>query len=544
MSRNGSGTYVPPTNSWNPAVNGVSATAVDWQSILNDLSSALTQSVSRDGQSAMTGNLPMSGNKLTGLGAGVATGDSVRWEQLFDQGAEIDVASAATTDIGIQNSNFIRITGTTTITSFGTTYRGPRFVRFGGVLTLTHNATTLILPSAANITTAAGDRAIITPIGNPASGWQVLAYERASGQALIGPDLSAYALLAGATFTGTVNAPNVNVTSLNTGPLAGNRNHIINGDFRFNQRVASSITDDTYGHDRWYALTQTGAIAVSTLTDVENTTPFMARLTQSQVTAQRMGYAQIIEGKNCKHLRGQQVTFRFGRTRLSTSANIRIAVLEWTGTEDSVTSDVVNDWTSATYTAGNFFIGTNLTVTNVTQQALTANTLTNGSSITVTLGSAFNNLIVFAWTEGAVAQNVTFDLSKAQLEFGGFATPFENRSFTTELELCQRYFCKTYEQATAPATVTNNGAVGGVSTSGSSSYVTWSYPVCMRVNPATVSLVFYNPNSGATGTWRDSGAANPTAVAGLAGDARVAVLTSTGSANALVFGHIVASAEL
>ena len=184
MSRNGSGTYNPPTNSWNPAVNGVSATAVDWQSILNDLSAALTQSVSRDGQAAMTGNLPMAGNKLTGLGAGVATGDSVRWEQLFDQGVEQDVASAATTDIGIINSNFIRVTGTTTITSFGINYKGPRFVRFAGVLTLTHNGTTLVLPTSANITTAAGDRAIITPIGNPASGWQVLAYQRADGSAL------------------------------------------------------------------------------------------------------------------------------------------------------------------------------------------------------------------------------------------------------------------------------------------------------------------------------------------------------------------------
>lgn len=200
MARNGSGTYNPPTNSWNPAVNGVSATAVDWQSILNDLSAALTQSVSRDGQASMTGNLPMAGNKLTGLGAGVATGDSVRWEQLFDQGVEQDVASAATTDIGIVNSNFIRITGTTSITSFGTNYKGPRFVRFAGVLTLTHNATTLILPTGANITTAAGDRAIIAPVGNPASGWQVLAYQRADGTAL------ANASIASNTITGRLSA--------------------------------------------------------------------------------------------------------------------------------------------------------------------------------------------------------------------------------------------------------------------------------------------------------------------------------------------------
>ena len=81
--------------------------------------------------------------------------------------------------------------------------------------------------------------------------------------------------------------------------------------------------------------------AITTLTDAENGTPFMARLTQSQVTAQRMGYAQILTSARSKALRGKTVTFRFGRKRLSTSANVRFAVLEWTGTADTVTSDVV-----------------------------------------------------------------------------------------------------------------------------------------------------------------------------------------------------------
>lgn len=218
------------------------------------------------------------------------------------------------------------------------------------------------------------------------------------------------------------------------------KNPLINADFRINQRAAATNADDTYSHDRWYVLTQTGTIAVTTLTDVENTTPRMARLTQSQASAQRMGYAQIIEGINCKHLRGQQVTFRFGRTRLSSTANVRYAVLEWTGTEDTVTSDVVNDWTSGTYTAGNFFIAANLTVSGTTQQALTANTLTDGSTVTVTLGSSFNNLIVFAWTESTVAQNVTFDLGKAQIERGDSASIFETNSYGSELILCSRYF--------------------------------------------------------------------------------------------------------
>jgi hypothetical protein len=89
--------------------------------------------------------------------------------------AEADLASGATCDIGAQNTPFVRITGTTTITSFGTNYNGPRFVRFSGALTLTHNATTLVLPGAANITTVAGDSCVVTPISG---GWVVSQYQR------------------------------------------------------------------------------------------------------------------------------------------------------------------------------------------------------------------------------------------------------------------------------------------------------------------------------------------------------------------------------
>ena len=172
MPRNGSGQYSAPTNSWNPAINGVPATAADWQAVLNDIVSAMTQSVSRDGQTAMTGNLPMAGNKVTGLGNATASGDALTFAQLFSQGQQQDVPAAATTDIGAQLSTLINVTGGATITSFGTNYNGPRFLRFAGVCTLTNSAT-LVLPGGANITTAEGYSCIAVPLGNPATGWRV-----------------------------------------------------------------------------------------------------------------------------------------------------------------------------------------------------------------------------------------------------------------------------------------------------------------------------------------------------------------------------------
>ncbi len=91
----------------------------------------------------------------------------------------VTLASATTTDIGGQNSQFVEISGTTTITSFGTTYNGPRYLRFTGALLLTYNATTLNLPGAANITTAAGDTAIAVP-NLALNGWNVVVFQRAA----------------------------------------------------------------------------------------------------------------------------------------------------------------------------------------------------------------------------------------------------------------------------------------------------------------------------------------------------------------------------
>jgi hypothetical protein len=91
------------------------------------------------------------------------------------------VASASTTDIGAADSDFVEISGTATITSLGaTTVRNHLWVRFQGALTLTHNATSLILPAGANITTAAGDVAEFARISG--GNWQCLGYHPASGK--------------------------------------------------------------------------------------------------------------------------------------------------------------------------------------------------------------------------------------------------------------------------------------------------------------------------------------------------------------------------
>ena len=221
------------------------------------------------------------------------------------------------------------------------------------------------------------------------------------------------------------------------------RNRIINGSFRINQRGSTSIANDTYCFDRWYALTQTAAITVGAQTNIESGWASAIRMTQSQASAQRMGIAQIVESVDCADLRAAAVTLA-ARVRISASGQtVRYAILEWTGTADSVTSDVVNSgqWGNPTFTAGNFFIGTDLTVTAVGSTALTANAAT-AISLTGTISGSANNLIFFIWTEGAQAQNVTLDLGNVQAARGNYVGSFEPRHIADEIDLSYRYYYK------------------------------------------------------------------------------------------------------
>ena len=78
MPRDGNGTYIPPNGSWTTNVgNGVDATTADWLALLNDISLALAQSLSKDGQTALTGNLSAGGNRITNLSNPVNVSDAV-----------------------------------------------------------------------------------------------------------------------------------------------------------------------------------------------------------------------------------------------------------------------------------------------------------------------------------------------------------------------------------------------------------------------------------------------------------------------------------
>lgn len=92
-----------------------------------------------------------------------------------------DIASASTINLTTAAGDIVDVTGTSAITAITLADGYERQVRFTDALTLTHGAS-LVLPGAANITTAAGDFATFR--GYAAGVVRCVSYQKASGAAV------------------------------------------------------------------------------------------------------------------------------------------------------------------------------------------------------------------------------------------------------------------------------------------------------------------------------------------------------------------------
>lgn len=188
MPFNGSGVFSPPSANY-PSVANTLIEAANRNAIDSDIATGLSTCITKDGQTVVTANIPMAGFRFTGLGAGASAGQSLRYEQLFTTSAVqllgamdwvkgADIASATTLNLTTATGNGVHVTGTTTITGVTLGSGMWRLVIFDGALTLTHHATNNNLPGGANITTAAGDRALYWSDGTTV---YCAAYQPASG---------------------------------------------------------------------------------------------------------------------------------------------------------------------------------------------------------------------------------------------------------------------------------------------------------------------------------------------------------------------------
>jgi hypothetical protein len=266
------------------------------------------------------------------------------------------------------------------------------------------------------------------------------------------------------------------------------KNGIINGDFAIAQRgtsftsTSSANNDDTYTLDRWYILSDgNDSIDVTQETSTVPTNQLTAIALDVETINKKFGIAQIIEQKNCVGLIGNTVTLSFKAKVSSVTKldNVKCAIVAWSGTADTVTSDIISAWGVE---------GTNPTlIANATYENTPANLSVTTSYATYSVSAAVDtastkNIIVFIWSD--VTDTTLGDflyVTDVQLEKASAATDFELLPIDVSLNRCQRYFYQIQGNASA----TTNLFMGTNNTT--SSFVgTLHFPTTMRSTPTLV----------------------------------------------------------
>ena len=289
-----------------------------------------------------------------------------------------------------------------------------------------------------------------------------------------------------------VNADISSTAGITLNKISGNpvfRNALINGDFSVAQRgtsftsTSSANNDDTYTLDRWYILSDgNDAIDVTQETSVVPTNQLNAIALDVETINKKFGIAQIIEQKNCVGLIGNTVTLSFKAKVSATTKldNVKCAIVAWSGTADTVTSDIISAWGAE---------GTNPTlIANATYENTPANLSVTTSYATYSVSAAVDtastkNIIVFIWSD--VTDTTLGDflyVTDVQLEKGSAATDFEFLPIDVDLARCQRYFQKIESSA-------DWQSLAGRNDSSTEVYANISLPTSLRASPT-----LNNPN--------------------------------------------------
>ena len=287
------------------------------------------------------------------------------------------------------------------------------------------------------------------------------------------PEVSSVEFAGAGTSSGniTITAPDTDETNTltfpeTTGTFAtenslGRRNLIINGNMAIDQRNGGSaftITgDDDYVLDRWVGRTFSGAgrFSMQKVADAPSGFAYSNKITvTTTATSGAGGYGleQRIEGNNLTMLNwgtanAQPLTASFwikASVVGTYSCSLRTSTHGVSGISHCVntfTISTANTWQKVTQTfpantaydtVTNDLTGIYLDINFGAQTAKTTSTLN-----TWALG---NFLYATGQTDVMQTSGATINITGVQLEVGTTATPFENLQYTTQLQLCQRYY--------------------------------------------------------------------------------------------------------
>jgi len=279
----------------------------------------------------------------------------------------------------------------------------------------------------------------------------------------------------------------------------GFKNRIINGAMVIDQRNAGASTtpsSSTYTLDRWYALfnqaskfsVQQNAGSVAPPIGFTNYLGVTSTSAYTVGSTDYLGIVQRFEGYNTADLgwgtaNAKTVTLSFW-VRSSLTGTFGGALINNAGDRSypfTYTISTANTWTQASVTIVGETTGTWAT-TNTTSMQLFFG-LGVGSTYSGTAGSWASTLYWSATGATSVVgtNGATFYITGVQLEVGSTATSFDTRSYTTELQLCQRYY--TFSPYGTTSYPSSGGYARGYS----------SFKVTMRTTP---TIAFVDAGSG------------------------------------------------
>jgi hypothetical protein len=265
---------------------------------------------------------------------------------------------------------------------------------------------------------------------------------------------------------------NVTVTQNLVPPSSFLRNRIINGNMTIDQRNAGSAWGTSingYCVDRWQCLQSTtgklnGGQNYNSITLPAGFPNYIGVQSQSSYSVGSTDYyalRQTIEGYNIADLGWgtasaktitlsfqvySSLTGTFGGSILNSAQNRSYPFTYSIGS--------ANTWASISITIPGDTTGTWLTTTGKGIDVFLG--LGVGSTYSGTAGAWAGSIYYSATSAVSVVgtSSATFYITGVQLEVGTVATPFERRLYGTELQLCQRYYEKSYNQSVAPGTST------------------------------------------------------------------------------------------
>jgi hypothetical protein len=236
-------------------------------------------------------------------------------------------------------------------------------------------------------------------------------------------------------------------------------NDLINGGFDIWQRggisSAVAMTDNTFnGPDMWFSLVQGANPTIERVAGGYGTQYGLKMVMGG--TTNRGGIGQVVEAVKSIPRRGKTEIFQYMVKAVkdagSGSIDMRIALLEWTGTADEITVDLIQDWTSSDYTVGasKFFANSTLTLVGTAQVSAAHNTWTQ-VSVSGAVSASCNNLIALIWTEDVPAHASDYVIiSEAGIYKAATAQDWNPPDPDDERKRCLR-FCEVYDDANSDA---------------------------------------------------------------------------------------------